>query len=122
MCFETGNTIKDGGAKAIAEALKTNKTLERLYLSVNLIGDEGVKALAKALETNKTLTELTLGAKEGKNRITNEGLLAIAEALKSNQTLKWIRFPMGLMGESGAKLLEQVTRGRMINCDPWRET
>ena len=92
-----------------------------MYLSVNSIGDEGAKALAKALETNETLTELTLGAKEGKNRITNESLLAIAEALKSNQKLTWIRFPRELMGDSGAKLLAQVTRGRKINCDPWSE-
>ena len=48
------------GAKAIAEVLKTNKTLTDLRLTANKIGDEGAKALAKALETNATLKKMSL--------------------------------------------------------------
>ena len=51
------------GAKAIAEVLKTNKTLTDLRLTANKIGDEGGKAFAEALKTNKTMTWLDMRSK-----------------------------------------------------------
>jgi Ran GTPase-activating protein (RanGAP) involved in mRNA processing and transport len=50
------NSIGSDGAKALAEALKTNSILTTLHLSFNSIGDNGAKALAEALKTNSTLT------------------------------------------------------------------
>jgi ABC-type protease/lipase transport system fused ATPase/permease subunit len=50
----------DEEAKALAEALKTNKRLKILELMNNNIGDEGAKALAEALRENTTLKILEL--------------------------------------------------------------
>jgi Ran GTPase-activating protein (RanGAP) involved in mRNA processing and transport len=76
-----GNQIGDEGAKALAEALKTNETITTVNLSGvrvvcgvswlrltfhwmrlqgNPIGDEGAKALAEALKTNKSVTNIYL--------------------------------------------------------------
>jgi Ran GTPase-activating protein (RanGAP) involved in mRNA processing and transport len=68
------NQIRDEGAKALAEALKTNETvthmdlfgviandcvwLTLLALADNQIRDEGAKALAEALKTNKSVTSI----------------------------------------------------------------
>ena len=71
------NGITDIGV--LAEALKANQTLHTLGLWDNEITEVG--ALAGALKTNQTLHFLSLGG----NRITEVG--ALAEALKTNQTL-----------------------------------
>jgi NLR family CARD domain-containing protein 3 len=49
------NEIGDVGAKALAEALKTNATLLILDLLRNNIEDEGAKAFGEGLKTNNTL-------------------------------------------------------------------
>jgi len=54
------NQISDGGAIAIAEALKSNVTINTLWLSGNQIGDAGTEAIAEALKTNITLKDLHL--------------------------------------------------------------
>ncbi|CAF1343382.1 unnamed protein product, partial [Didymodactylos carnosus] len=75
------NNISSEGAKAIAEALKTNQTLTTLYMYDNKISDGGAKAIAEALKTNQTLTTLDIRS----NNISDEGAKAIAEALKKNK-------------------------------------
>ena len=50
--------IGDEGAKALAEALKVNTTVEKLDLMYCGIGDDGAAALAEALRSNTSLTEL----------------------------------------------------------------
>ena len=47
-----GNSVGDEGAKALAEALKTNTALTSLGLDEDSIGVEGGKALAEALKKN----------------------------------------------------------------------
>ena len=54
------SSIGAEGARALAEALKTNGALTTLYLNSNSIGDEGARALAEALEANGALTALLL--------------------------------------------------------------
>ena len=54
------NRIGAEGARALAEALKTNKALTSLDLRRNSIGAEGARALAEALKTNSALTSLDL--------------------------------------------------------------
>jgi Ran GTPase-activating protein (RanGAP) involved in mRNA processing and transport len=76
-------------------------------LTVNRIGDEGARALAEALKTNKTLTLIDFRCKKfvrvwrfclidgvayTDNRIGDEGARALAEALKTNKTLTSIDF------------------------------
>jgi Ran GTPase-activating protein (RanGAP) involved in mRNA processing and transport len=77
----TANQIGDEGARALAEALKTIKTLVFInlrgknfgvvvcligvvLLTGNQIGVEGARALAEALKTNKTLTHVYASCKK----------------------------------------------------------
>eukprot|EP00667_Euglena_gracilis_P033037 EG_transcript_52670 len=55
-----GNRIGAKGTVALAVALRTNSTVEKVDLSNNDIGPEGAKALAEALRTNATLREVNL--------------------------------------------------------------
>jgi hypothetical protein len=70
-------------------------------LTDSQIGDEGVRALAEALKTNKTVTSIYLGRKKcvcfcsidiahAGNQIGFEGATALAETLKTNKTLTLI--------------------------------
>ena len=52
--------IGDEGAKALAEALKVNATVEELNLYDCGIGDDGAAAIAEALRSNTSLTYLGL--------------------------------------------------------------
>ena len=52
--------IRNEATELLADALKSNKILEKLVLSYNKIGDVGAKALADALELNTTLKTLDL--------------------------------------------------------------
>ena len=69
---------------ALAEALKSNSTLQTLKLSGNRVGVKGTMALAEALKSNSTLQTLELHY----NNIGDNGAKALAEALKSNSTLQ----------------------------------
>lgn len=57
------NEIGVEGLKAVAELLKTNATIETLFLGYNEINEEGADILKKALEQNKTLRYLILSSK-----------------------------------------------------------
>jgi len=52
--------VDDGLAEAWGAALQTNCTLERLNLESNAVGTRGVRALAAALRVNRSLRELKL--------------------------------------------------------------
>ena len=96
-CFGTANKIGDEGAKALAKALETNTTLEKMCLTVNKIGDEGAKALADALSMNTSLKMLTLG----KNKIGDKSVTKLfAEALKTKNNF-YLRTNVNFDGESG---------------------
>ena len=82
--FLWSSPLRDEGARALAEALKTNGALTTtLHLYGNSIGDEGARALAEALKTNGALTTLYLHC----NSIGDEGARALAEALEANGAL-----------------------------------
>ena len=78
--------LNDEWAVHLANALKTNKTLEYLDLRGNDIRDEGAKKLAEALKENNTLKSLSLED----NYITYIGVIALAEMLKVNTSLETI--------------------------------
>ena len=76
------NTIKDEGAVALGEALKTNKTLKELELGFCGIGPEGGKALAAALsEGSAVLTKLDVQ----QNELGDEGKKALQNAAKGRK-------------------------------------
>ena len=96
--------IGDEGAKAIGEALKSNKTLTNLDVRHNKIQSEGAKAIGRALKSNKTLTSLNLQS----NEIEDEGMQAIGEALKSNRTLTSLVFGPREIGYAESRTREHL--------------
>jgi hypothetical protein len=94
------NGIGDEGAKAAAEAIKVNSTLQTIYLDYNGIGDGGAKAVAEAIKVNSTLQTIYLGG----NSIGAEGAKAIAEAIKVNSMLDIV----DLGGHGGKNLKSQI--------------
>jgi len=94
-------SIGDEGAKALANALRTNSTVTVLNLGDNSIGDEGAKALSNALLTNSTLTELDLSD----SSIEDEGAKALADVLLTNSTLTELNLSTNCIGAEGAKAL-----------------
>ena len=71
------------GAKMIGEAIKVNKTLQKLNIRGNSISDVGAAAISDGLKSNISLQELNMSD----NKITNKGAKLIAEAIKVNTTL-----------------------------------
>ena len=95
------------GAKAIADALKTNTTLTEINLNNNNIEDEGVKVIAEMLKNNNTLRILILED----NEFGVEGAKAIAEALKENRSLIKLNIQQNLtLGNEGIKLLADALK------------
>lgn len=78
----SGNRIGVSGAKAFAEMLKKNKSLEVLNLFSNIIDVDGARALKESLKVNNTLRELDVGL----NRLREKGVMALAEGLSENRT------------------------------------
>ena len=70
--------IGDEGAKALAEALKVNATVETLDLQSCGIGDDGAAALAEALGSNTSLTRLELDRNDG---IGEQGIQLLRDAI-----------------------------------------
>src|SRR5436190_1581627 len=78
--LRSSQIVGAGAAETLADALKVNQTLTKLYLTYNLIGDAGAETLADALKVNRTLTVLYLGS----NQIGGAGAETLADALKVN--------------------------------------
>jgi hypothetical protein len=113
------NNIGDEGVKALAECLKTNKTVTSLDLEWNKIKDEGVKILAECLKTNKTVTILNLRY----NQIGDEGVKALAECLKTNKTVTSLNLESNEIKYEGAKAFGEILayvkfyQNRIINIE-----
>ena len=61
MRLYNNNITDDGGIQSIIDALKTNNTLEILYLLNNKITDDsGIQSIIDGLKTNNTLKHLYL--------------------------------------------------------------
>jgi hypothetical protein len=52
--------VKEGGGRALAEALRLKATFTSLNLHLNGLGEGGGRALAEVLRLNTTLTSLDL--------------------------------------------------------------
>lgn len=98
------NNICCSGAIALANALLSNSTLERLGLNSNKIACSGAEALAKALQLNGTLAHLDLQG----NKIGDSGATEFTEALNKNYTLTYLDLSSNPIGELGAQSLERV--------------
>ncbi|GBG31450.1 NACHT, LRR and PYD domains-containing protein 1 [Hondaea fermentalgiana] len=98
-----GNHIATDGAEAIANALRTNRTLRFLSLEWNRIGacDGGVRSLASSLEINQTLQDLDLR----NNQIGPDGGLSLGRALRQNCGLRRLDLRWNELGTSGGRAL-----------------
>ena len=74
----------DEGTKAYAEVLKSESklTLQNLSIQYNLISIAGAKAMAEALKTNKTLQ--LLGHRYKESEMTGNGFCHPAKSLHQN--------------------------------------
>lgn len=104
--FDFALTIDANEAKALAEALKINKTLTELPLVSDPIGDEGATALAEALKINKTLTKLSLYD----TQIGDVGAQALAESIKNNKTLTVLAVAYNNIGAVGSQALAEALK------------
>ena len=80
------NDIGTKGAQALAQALKTNKTLTTLNLGLNILNRHGALALAEVLTINVTLINLNLD----QTGINDEDATRFVFALKSNTSLTFL--------------------------------
>eukprot|EP00438_Fugacium_kawagutii_P016573 Skav227401 [mRNA] locus=scaffold3215:410368:414978:- [translate_table: standard] len=92
------------GAKAVADALVTNETLQKINMAHHDIGPSGATRLANALLANQTLQRLSLGY----NGIEDEGCEAFAKMLATNQTLLELYLPVNDIGPTGACALAEA--------------
>ena len=72
--LDLSQKLRDAGATALIDVLKSNPSVNSLILShnYNVIGDAEATALAKALESNSSLTSLDLAS----NKIGAAGVTA----------------------------------------------
>ena len=93
--------VKPPGAKLVAEALKSNMTVQVLTLSGNNINDEGTIYLGDMLKTNKVLKELDMCS----NWCTE--IKPLADAFRINNTLEVVNLGSNPFGDDGAKHLSE---------------
>lgn len=98
--------LEDEGTTIIAELLKKNSTLLKVYLGKSGIKDKGAIAIAAALEKNSTLTFIDISH----NLIKKEGAVAIAAALKKNATLAHIDLSCNDIGYKGTKAIKKALK------------
>ena len=97
-------SINSSVAVALAEGLKSNRSLERLDLGENEIECSGAVALAKALKSNRALTHLQLRS----NYIGDSGATEFAETLQDNDTLTFLDLRYNRIGKLGKQNLQQI--------------
>uniref|UniRef100_M4BQX4 Uncharacterized protein n=1 Tax=Hyaloperonospora arabidopsidis (strain Emoy2) TaxID=559515 RepID=M4BQX4_HYAAE len=95
------NRLTDTGATQLAEALKTNTSLENLYLSGNDIGPAGARAIAQALLQNTHLRSLHLSG----NNIGEEGARFLADGIAGNTVLRALYLGTNGIGAAGMQSL-----------------
>merc|ERR1719341_1716110 len=94
-----GNNIQAGGATALANGIKLNRSLRSLNLKWNAIGRDpsGIAALCVALKTNLTIGHVDLR----NNRINNAGARSVAEMLEVNTTITHLDLSWNDLGADG---------------------
>ncbi len=91
---------------ALADALRANRTLKRLWLSSTPVEEHGAEALAAALEENSCLEQLDLSSTKAGPR----GAAALARALAANTALRKLNLQSCYVGAAGAAALVDALR------------
>jgi len=100
------NIIESEGGKALAKALKKNKTLLSINLRKNKLGDVGVEAIAGALKENTTLQKLNLAS----NQICDHGGQLLLEAVQSNLRSSLQSIKLGNNLRLGRETYDRIVR------------
>ena len=103
------NAIDAEGARAIANMLRTNKSIEELNLAFNSIGDVGAAVIADVLQENTSLKCLSLR----RNCIGNQGAYAFATKLPKMRGLKELVMTKNSINHNGADALLKGLRSNM---------
>lgn len=93
----------DGFGVIMQALIRTNRSLERIYLSGNQLEPEAAELVVELLRHNPKLSELYLSV----NQFGDRGAQTLAEGLAANQTLRVLELSSNGIGlEGGATLLE----------------
>ncbi|KAI9325797.1 hypothetical protein DFJ73DRAFT_868353 [Zopfochytrium polystomum] len=95
--------IGDEGINALADGLKSNRSLRELVLSYNSFSSAGVAALSDALTVNCSTRFLDLSW----NKIDAVGAAAIAGALAKNHTVEILDLSSNRLGNAGAAAIAE---------------
>eukprot|EP00435_Cladocopium_sp_Y103_P051766 s1665_g16.t1 len=107
------------GTKALAESLKTNRSLKKLRLDANNIGAAGAQALGEMLKVDVTLEELYLSGNNigargaqavAESSGTWTGAEVLAESLKINRSLKLLRLEKNNICAAGAQAIGEMLK------------
>lgn len=110
------NNLGDAAGVALAKAIATNSTLQKIDLSDNNLGDSaGASAagvvLAKAIETNTTLQWIDLRG----NDLGDSAGVALANVLENNTTLQTIDLANNNLGPAaGVALAKAIDTNTML--------
>eukprot|EP00986_Skeletonema_menzelii_P000088 scaffold12_cov150-Skeletonema_menzelii.AAC.14 len=109
-----GCNITAKGAYLLAFALRSNKSIQHVWLNDNKIGSTGADALASALSSqNRTL--LTLGLRN--NSIGNRGGKALLRAVKENCSIVAIFLEGNRMSSSIVDEINRITSDELSDND-----
>ena len=100
----TNNNISDDGATAISDGLKYNISLQELNMSRNNITSEGAKMIGEAIKVNKTLQKLDIYH----NNVSDDGATAISDGLKCNNSLQELCMSHNMITSEGAKMIAEA--------------
>ena len=91
-----------GGAAALAQAMRYNRTIRVLDLTGNLIGDDGISVICGALDPrNSALVDLRVG----KNQISSVGAHYVATLLRQYSRLELLDLSDNVVYKEGAVAL-----------------
>jgi len=106
-------TIGDEGAEAIAEMLKTQRTISKVYLNQCGIGDKGFLALIDAVCVNPTVTDVFVC----NNSISPAAIDAAAEALHASRHKNLLQLRTG--GDYNSFRLEKQIHDNRDTAKEW---
>ena len=101
-----GDLICFEGAVALAEVIRASRSLTHLCLRNAGIGDLEVLVITNALQSNRTLIHLSLA----QNQIHDLGAIVLANSLNSNRSLQYVDLSDNDVGYSGAQELARILR------------